>query len=1514
MKKTWNGFVGLTVFALLFALPGVGASAESVPQSTAVRVMESSLDRVLLKLTAPAVGKLHAVQIGVPYHTLELPGFGHHGAPGAPELPLKGFLVGVPPGADVELRVVGASEAPLRGDYRIQPSPTTRVGPTSPDGWASPTVTKDLPVTTEIVEDPAIYGVDAHYPQSPVGLVEIGYVRDQRIAHLEFFPTRTNPVSGELLYSDEVLVELVFSYPNGRPSAGRFAARDESQPFERLLREALVNYESAAHWRQVSPQAKAKLWSAGSLDPGYKISVSQTGIYELSYFDLQSAGLPVDELDPRTFQMYYQDQEIAIYVAGEQDEQFNPADYLLFYGEAISGKFAKYTTENVYWLTYDQEDGRRMAEKDGSPGTGTVPGSFEDVLHFEEDVHYWAYMPDHDDEDDFARWRWSSVWVADPAGSSQSHSVFLPGVAEDPVSASIAVAMYGYSDLAPNPDHHTAVYVNENWVGEFEWDGISAYYAQFDFPQDYLQEGNNDIRFEALLQPGVAGDWNLLDWFDIRYHRTYEAVGDVLAAGVDGAGTYEFHVDGFTSPMTETFDVTEPISVARFINTGGEPSASGYMLHFGDDATGDTQYWAQTLGQRMTPDAIELDVPSNWWSTANRADYIMITYDDFYDDILLLADFYTSTLGYDVAVVKLQDVFDEFSGGVFYPGAVRAFLSYAFDNWVAPAPTYVLLVGDGHYDFLFHYWISDNGQFFPPYLAYVDPWWGEVATDNRYVSISGNDSWPDMIVGRFPVNSQLEAQTMVEKSVSYQMGTTPEDWHQSTLFVTDNPDGGGSFHNLSDDIVDNYVPPPYQAQVEKVYFGAPPYTDPADATAAIKAAISDGQLFVSYIGHAAISWWANEKLLQHTDVPGLTNTGKCPVMLPMTCTDGHFNQPFSSDPSLSEVLVRVADKGAVASWAPTGLGVAAGHDYLEKGFLEAVFYNGVRRLGDAALAGKLNLWQNAGGSYRDLIETYGVLGDPALHINALDADLQVGKIVEPSGQLVPGDVLTYTLTFTNTGPAMVHHVTLSDTVYGEATTGMVPFPLVDATVVYSSPTVMTETMVSGSAGITFTWVISDLLPDASGEIQIRGVVSPTAALGFVIVDEAEISASTPDTDPSNNAVSVTTGIQVPDMTILKTGPESISYGQNITYTIAWGNQGEAAAPGARLTDTLPTWVSYVADDSGFTLTEPQPGTLVWQITPDPVPTDTGGTFILTGWVSMDPYMVGPLVNQSSIASGLPDGDPANSYSEWSTDLLLPDMGVQVDGPAEAAVLTDIQYTIAYSSHGDFAAHQAVITNVLPAGVTYLSDNSGFAHSEPVPGTHVWQVTPAFLQPGEGGSFVISASVGDYGDVGTVLQNDVEVWASTPDGEWTDNSDQLLTQVMLPDPSIRLEGPDVAMVGSIIAYTVVYSNAGTGEARGVVLADELPAGVSYISDDSGLAHTQPVTGTHVWDVGTLLAGEGGSFSLVAQLGTLAETGLTVTNSINIASDTPDSVTANNMSAWPVALRYPTYFPRVGRALP
>ena len=115
-------------------------------------------------------------------------------------------------------------------------------------------------------------------------------------------------------------------------------------------------------------------------------------------------------------------------------------------------------------------------------------------------------------------------------------------------------------------------------------------------------------------------------------------------------------------------------------------------------------------------------------------------------------------------------------------------------------------------------------------------------------------------------------------------------------------------------------------------------------------------------------------------VNALTNGPCLPVMVPMTCFEGSFHEIGYNTSVLAETAVRTAGKGAVASWSPTGFGLVSGHDYLERGLFIALFHHQAPTLGAATTEAKQYLWDNASGQHRDLLDTFGLLGDPALEI------------------------------------------------------------------------------------------------------------------------------------------------------------------------------------------------------------------------------------------------------------------------------------------------------------------------------------------------------------------------------------------------------------------------------------------------------------------------------------------------------------------------------------------------------
>jgi len=260
------------------------------------------------------------------------------------------------------------------------------------------------------------------------------------------------------------------------------------------------------------------------------------------------------------------------------------------------------------------------------------------------------------------------------------------------------------------------------------------------------------------------------------------------------------------------------------------------------------------------------------------------------------------------------------------------------------------------------------------------------------------------MLGRFSVEKAADAEVMVQKVIAYEQNLPDGAWRNKILMVADNIDDGGDFFDLSEKVVSCCIPTPYS--VEKIYYMVT-HTDDTATKNAIKAGY--GSLILNYIGHGSYSTWAGVSpppwqpgtvLFRTADIPLLTNGARQPIVLGMTCLEGNYFQPKPSSSAVAEVATRTADRGAIASWSPTGQGVASGHDYLNRGFLQALLTTGVKSVGEATLAGKLNLW--TAGASPDLMDTFILFGDPALRTRVSTTHI-TSEIPDPSA---PGEPYT----------------------------------------------------------------------------------------------------------------------------------------------------------------------------------------------------------------------------------------------------------------------------------------------------------------------------------------------------------------------------------------------------------------------------------------------------------------------------------------------------------------------------
>ncbi|MBW3545000.1 MAG: hypothetical protein KY428_05250, partial [Bacteroidetes bacterium] len=122
-----------------------------------------------------------------------------------------------------------------------------------------------------------------------------------------------------------------------------------------------------------------------------RLKAGENGIYKVTYQQLQQAGFPVSQINPRSLQLFHRGQEQAILVQGESDEELNTEDYLLFYGRKNDGTqdralyhtpelqphnyYNLYSDTTAYYLTFSSAGttGKRMQRAGGANTGGLSP-------------------------------------------------------------------------------------------------------------------------------------------------------------------------------------------------------------------------------------------------------------------------------------------------------------------------------------------------------------------------------------------------------------------------------------------------------------------------------------------------------------------------------------------------------------------------------------------------------------------------------------------------------------------------------------------------------------------------------------------------------------------------------------------------------------------------------------------------------------------------------------------------------------------------------------------------------------------------------------------------------------------------------------------------------------------------------------------------------------------------------------------------------------------------------------
>ena len=705
-----------------------------------------------------------------------------------------------------------------------------------------------------------------------------------------------------------------------------------------------------------------------------RIGITADGIYHIGYDDLRSAGIDPANIDPRQLVMTSQKMPVSIEVIGGEDGSFGQEDYITFFGRKFHGSIQdkKYTDENVYWLSTAEESGPHIQTVDAAPRDAlTPPESFTTTLRAEEN-RYW-YTQYKMDPPQKTTWFWAYLR---PIKSGVTVSDTLPAMIPYPVSeGSFTLTL---SEIARSqsqkvdPDHRTTLAWNGEQVLQEDWDGKHWQTFTTTIPAMLTAHGINTVTVSATNLPDIASDQLYVDTWELTYQRQFRAWQGQIDFPTETPGPHTYEINGWKNPDVTIFDITDPLKPRHLTNYNTSDQNGVWTIRFGIDDKIHDHFWVQENDTISKPTSITSYDPPDIRSPSIGADVIIVTSSELQPAAQRLASWHKQR-GLNSRVVLFQDLINEFNDGIYHPSAITRFMAWTQTHWPAPVPKYLILFGDGHWNFKgFNTDLYPmDPQQVPPYLAWVDPWQGEVPADNRYADLD-DDGEPDIIVGRIPVGNLLQAQAFIDKLVSYRSGYRKQDWQRRALFAADRPDPeAGDFASYTDKIIDNYLPPDLTPQ--RIFLGDP-YEDGEAMRKAITQAINRGVWMIQYMGHGSPNTWTKEQSWSLKATKDLHNAGRYPMIFTFNCLDGYFAYP--GYPSIAETMLRQSRAGSIVAISPTGLGVTSAQHEFRKLLMDALFKDHASTLGEAMFNAKKQYFEKYGRHY--LIETDTLFGDPTL--------------------------------------------------------------------------------------------------------------------------------------------------------------------------------------------------------------------------------------------------------------------------------------------------------------------------------------------------------------------------------------------------------------------------------------------------------------------------------------------------------------------------------------------------------
>ncbi|MEM8523652.1 MAG: C25 family cysteine peptidase [Bacteroidota bacterium] len=758
----------------------------------------------------------------------------------------------------------------------------------------------------------------------------------------------------------------------------------------------------------------------------YKIPIAEDGTYQLSYQDLQTAGIFLESTIPlgANFQIFHEGEEVPIYVT--TTGTFSAGDYIEFYGEKNRGnldrhlyksskreqlnpEYSMYTDTSIYFLTWNTStnNNRYVTEYN----TSTNPPAAEPYFWHEEKMVYGDFYQQGEDKTG------NGLGLAPRYGVAEGYATqsFLK---DQTVGLSFnnpyiggpgATIRLRLGTRAGN--HDLSIIFNGDTTLERSFDGWTARNYSFSLLTSELST-NDEVR---ILGKASSEDQYIIASIISTYPRTFD-FGDAedfyFQISSNNSSRYlkisNFNHGGIAPVL---YDLTNKRRILTDLNNGVvEVLLSPFA--------GERELVLVSSAGAKTPAGINKKEFASFDFSANSTNYnyIILSHPKLIEDannyVQQYADYRASAAGgtYIPLIVDVTDLYDQFSYGIVtHELGIRNFLKLANTHWNSE---YLLIIGKGEQHRRIRTGNANPAYDLVPPFGYPD-------TDLLYVIDNDSDiTDPWMAVGRIAAYEPDHVRIYLKKLKEHEAALNGasqsiEDvsWTKRVLHFAGG-DAAIEPRILSDmEVLTNTI--------ENGNFGADVINfskqdNDIEAYRSVPQFIDEGTAMTTFYGHSTLS-----SLDFDIGRPeSYNNAGRYPFFYAIGC---NTNRVFQGLITLSEEYVLIEDKGAIGYFGSTWLtGLFSLGNYAK------IYYENIAEEMYGATIGQIIVettkeYASDGNDFnaQQLAQVYALQGDPAIRIYPFDApdylvDMNASQI-NPDLVDINEEEITLNLTLTNIG-------------------------------------------------------------------------------------------------------------------------------------------------------------------------------------------------------------------------------------------------------------------------------------------------------------------------------------------------------------------------------------------------------------------------------------------------------------------------------------------------------------------